>query len=305
VLLIALGIVAAVAAGIGTERWDRARARRLAALALNALLYVLLPLVALVNVGRLDVTAGVAAGIGIAYAAIVTVAVLAWLAARRLGLPRPVAGATIVSTMVANTGYLGIPLAGALLGHGAIATAVAFDLVVSQPMLFLGAFGVGAAMGTEAGGDLRSRLRTFFARNLTLPAVVLGLLLPASTFSTGVVDASHVLVVLIAPVGFFALGVTMTGESESGELELPPRITRAVATAMGLRLVVAPAIVVGLATLVPGVPDAYLLAAAMPTGLNALTAAHGYGLHAKTVASAIAWSTTVVLVVAAVAGAVA
>jgi predicted permease len=304
VLLITLGILAAVAVGIGTERWDRKRAQRLAALALNALLYVLLPVVALVNVGRLNVTSGVAAGIGIGYVTVISVSVLAWLIARRLGLPRPLMGAAIVGAMVANTGYLGIPLAGTLLGHGAIAAAVAFDLVVSQPMLFLGAFGVGATMGTQAGADLRSRLRTFFSRNVTLPAAILGLILPASTFSSGLVDASHVLVVLIAPIGFFALGVTMTGESESGELELPPKVTSPVAIALGLRIVVAPAIMVSLAALVPGVPDTYLLLAAMPTGLNALTAAHGYGLDAKVVAAAIAWSTAVVLVVAAVAGAV-
>ena len=63
-------------------------------------------------------------------------------------------------------------------------------------MLFLGAFGVAATMGTEAGADLRSRVRTFFSRNVTLPAAILGLILPASTFSTGLVDASHVLRVL-------------------------------------------------------------------------------------------------------------
>ena len=60
---------------------------------------------------------------------------------------------------MANTGYLGIPLAGVLLGRGAVAPAIAFDLLVSQPFLFIGAFGVAAATGSEGGGTA-DRLRT-------------------------------------------------------------------------------------------------------------------------------------------------
>jgi len=303
-LLITLGILASVGIGIGTERWDRARARRAASAALDLLLYVLLPIVVLTNIGRLHVTTGVAAGIGIGYVIAVILGVSAWLATRRLGVERPQAGATIVSAMVANTGYLGIPLAGTLLGRAAIPAAVAYDLAVSVPVLYLGGFGVGAAMGTEGGDSVGSRVKTFFTRNLAIPAAILGLVLPASVFSDGLVDASHVLVLAIAPLGFFALGVTMTGESEEGELDLPPKVTAPVATALALRLIVAPALMLTLSALIVDVPDAYLLAAAMPSGLNALTAAHGYGLDARIVAAAIAWSTALVLAVCAVAGAV-
>lgn len=301
-LLITLAILVSVAVGIALERRDRSLARRLARRALDLLLYVLLPIVILTNVGRLHITTGVAAGIGLAYVVIVAVSLAAWLMARRLRLDGPQRGAAVVATMVANTGYLGIPLAGVLLGRGAVAPAIAFDLLVSQPFLFIGAFGVAAATGSEGGGTAASRVRTFLTRNLALPAAILGLLLPASLFTDGIVDASHVLVLLIAPLGFFALGVTMMGESQSGKLDLPPAAGPPVITAVVLRNIVAPLLFLGLSSLIVDVPDAYLLAAAMPCGLNALTAAHGYGLDEGIVSSAIAWSTTFVLLGAAVAG---
>jgi predicted permease len=296
VLIITLLIVASVGIGIGAERRDRPRAQAASRRALDLLLYVLLPIIVLTNVGRLLVTSGVAAGLGLAYVTVITVSLLAWLATRRMRLPRPQAGASIITAMLANTGYLGIPLAGALIGRSAVPAAVAYDLAVSIPMLYIGGFGVAAAMGTEGGDTAGARLRAFLTRNLALPAAVLGLLLPASLFTNAIVDASHVLVLLIAPLGFFALGVTLTGESEHGDLDLPPRVTPPVATAIGLRIVVAPLLLLGLSTLIVDVPDAYLLGAAMPCGLNALTAAHGYGLDARIVGSAIAWSTVIVLV---------
>lgn len=303
-LLITLGILAAVAVGIGAERWNRARAQWAARGAFSVLLYVLLPIVVVVNIRQLHITSGVAAGIGLGYAVVVILGVLAWAITRRMDVPRDQAGAAIISSISANTGYLGIPLAGALLGTSAIPAAIAFDLAVSFPTLFLGVFGIAAAMGTRGGGGTRASLRAFFTRNLGIPAAILGLALPADTFSSGVIDASHVLVALIAPLGFFALGVTMTGESEEGELDLPPRVTPVIAVPIVLRCVVSPLLMLGLAALLVDVPDAYLLAAAMPCGLNALTAAHGYGLDAKVVATAIAWSTTLVLAAAAIAGAV-
>jgi len=304
VLLIVLAIVASVAIGVGAERRDRARAQALARRALDVLLYVLLPIVVLTNVGRLDVTAGVAAGIGLAYVTVILVSLTAWLITRRMRLPGPQAGATIVTAMLANTGYLGIPLAGVLLGPSAVPAAVAFDLVVSLPMLYLGGFGVAAALGADAGESPAARLRAFLTRNLALPAAVTGLLLPTGFFTDGVVDASHVLVLLIAPLGFFALGVTLTGESQDGELDLPPAVTPPVAVAVLLRNAVAPLLFLALSTLVADVPDAFFVAAAMPCGLNALTAAHGYGLDAQIVSAAIAWSTVLALIGAAIAGAI-
>ncbi len=303
-LLITLAILASVSVGMATERRNGPAAQRAARGALDLLLYVLLPIIVLTNIGRLHVTTGIASGIGLAYVIIISLGFAAAAMARRQGLARSEGGAVIVCVIVANTGYLGIPLAATLLGHDAIPAAIAYDLAVSYPMLYIGAFGVGAALGTEGGQSVGERTRTFFTRNMALPAAVLGLLLPASVFTNGIVDASHVLVYLIAPLGFYALGVTLMGEAEEEGLGIPPRLTAPVGIVLVLRNVMAPALMLGLSTLIVDVPDAYLLAAAMPCGLNALTAAHGYGLDLRITGSAVAWSTAIVLAGAAIAGAV-
>jgi predicted permease len=46
------------------------------------------------------------------------------------------------------------------------------------------------------------------------------------------------------------------------------------------------------------VPDAYLVQAAMASGINSLIVGHLYGLDLRLAASAIAWSTTLAVVAA-------
>ena len=120
-------------------------------------------------------------------------------------------------------------------------------------------------------------------------------LAPASLAPDVLVDASRVAVIAFVPLGFFAVGVTLAAESEEGALPFPPPMTPPVASAIGLRLLVAPAVLLALATPLVTLPDAYLLMAAMPTGINTLVVAHVYGLDLRIAAGAIAWSTTIVV----------
>src|SRR5204863_294024 len=80
-------------------------------------------------------------------------------------------------------------------------------------------------------------------------------------------------------------------------LERPQQgsLTAPVAGAIVLRLLVAPAVLLALAAPLVRLPDAYLLMAAMPTGINTLVVAHVYGLDLRIAAGAIAWSTTIVV----------
>jgi predicted permease len=68
-----------------------------------------------------------------------------------------------------------------------------------------------------------------------------------------------------------------------------------VAVAIALRLAVAPLLMIGFSALIDGVPDAYLLQAAMPAGVNSVVVAHAYGLDLKIAASAVAWTTMLVV----------
>lgn len=165
-LLVLLGILASTAVGVAAESRDRASAVAAADRAIALILYVLLPFVTFFAVARLELTAGVGIGLLIGYLEIATVGVIAWQVARRvLRLGDAATGAVIVGVVLANTGYLGIPLTTAILGREAIAPAVTWDLAISAPMLLVVGFGIGAALGTKAGETPRERARAFIVRD--------------------------------------------------------------------------------------------------------------------------------------------
>jgi malate permease and related proteins len=305
VIAVALTVAVAVAAGIGAERRWEERARSAARWLLGAMLYTLVPFVVFFNIARLHVSVDVGAGLGLAYVMLGAVGLAAWLVGRRvLALERPATGSLVASVVQVNTGYLGLPLIAALLGPHALGQAAAYDTLVSAPVLFGPVFAIGAAFGRDAGEGRRERLRAFFIRNPPLLAVVAALLAPDSLAPDALVDASRVVVFLLAPAGFFAVGVTLAAEAETGSLPVPPPLTPAIGCALALRLLVAPAVLYLLALPLIDLPDAYLVQAAMPTGINALVVAHAYGLDLRPLAGTIAWSTGIVLVAALVGAAV-
>jgi malate permease and related proteins len=313
VLAVALAIAASVAAGRAAERRFGEGARAASRAMLTALLWTVLPFVTFFTLARLEIDAGVGAGLLFAYAELALVGALAYLLATRvLGLDRPATGALVVVVVLANTGYLGIPLTAALLGPDDLAAAIAFDTVVSGPMFYVVGFAIGAAFGTAAGATRRARARAFVTRNPPLVAVVAALLAPDALAPDALVDVARVVVYAILPVGFFALGVTLAAESAGARPALPAlrrraagptspssrRLVAAVAVALALRLLVAPAALLGMSALIVRVPDAYLVQAAMPSGINSLIVAHAYGLDLRLISTVLAWSTGIAVVAA-------
>jgi predicted permease len=71
-----------------------------------------------------------------------------------------------------------------------------------------------------------------------------------------------------------------------------------VALAVGARLALAPALLMLLAAPLIDLPSAYRLMSAMPTGINAMTVSHAYGLDNRIVAETITWSTAIVVLAA-------
>jgi predicted permease len=300
VIALAAVIVAATAAGAIAHRRRPRLAEQAARRLMDAILWVLLPIVAFFNMAALELTVEIGAGIAFAYAGLVVTMALAWVVgARVLGLSRRATGALIVSAGLANTGYLGLPFNAVTLGFEALPEAVAYDVLVSGVALVTIGFSIGAAFGTEEKGA-GGRLRAFLLRNPALWATAAGLLAPDVLAPEPAVDASRLLVVATVPIGFFAVGVALAGEATTGadgRRSLPARLDRAVAAAAGLKLLVIPAVVLGLSALVIRVPDPYLIQAAMPTGVNTLVIAHAYGLDRRIAAGAIAWTTTIVVAV--------
>jgi predicted permease len=289
-IYVALAVVIATAIGIACER-RFAGARQAANRTLWVMLYVLVPFVSFVNIAHLHVTVGAGVGIAAAWVMIGAVGLCAYGVGRfALHLPDRELGALIVTVVVVNTGYLGLPMAVALLHARALGAAVAYDQLVSGPALPLVGFGVGAFFGTQSGGEGLVRLRTFLTRNPPLIGVVAGLLAPPSLAPAPLPAISLLL------LGFFAVGVHLSSERREDSAPLLEWPDRRVGVAVALRLVAAPLILAGLAAPFLRLPSAYLLQAGMPSGINSLIVGHAYGLDQRLIATIVVWSTGIVLV---------
>ena len=299
-------IIAAIlvsgAAGVAAERRWPDRAGPGSRKSLLWVLYVILPPTTFFNLAAIDFDANLGGGIAIGWVATGLAAAAAWLiGSKLLRAERPVIGAMITCTLVANTGYLGYPLVAALLGLDKVGEGVAYDIGVGAPALLIGGFAAGAAFGTKAGTGARERTGSFFARNLPLYAAVLALFAPDSLAPDVLVDISRIVVIGILPVGFFAVGAALAEEADVGALRIPPPLSRPTVAVVFTKLVLLPGLLLAIAVPLIDLPSTYLLMAAMPSGLNSMIVAHAYGLDLSTTAEAVTWTTTIVVVVALVA----
>jgi len=303
-LFVLFGIIASAAAGMASERRWGERAVEGTGRAFDVLLYGLLPLITFFAVARLELTAGLGVGLLLAYLELGCVGLLAYVVSRRvLRLGDPGTGAVVVSSILANTGYLGLPLTAAVLGTDVIPEAITWDLAVSVPMLFVPAFAIGAALGDKAGETPRERFRAFVVRNPPLIALAVALVVPDAWAPEPIARVARYAALALLPVGFFALGVHLRQEAEDGTLRFPPPLTRPVLVVLGARVVLAPALFAAGALSVTAltdveIPGAYFAQAGMPCGINALIVSHVYGLDLRIAASAVAWSTTAVVTAA-------
>jgi predicted permease len=293
-----LAIVASVAAGAWAHRRYGDGAIALTRRLLDALLYVALPFVAFFVIARAQLSAGAGFGLLLAYAMLAIVGLVAWALARHLlHLPPASVAMVVIASIMANTGYFGAPVVATLLGRDALSGAVTYDALVSGPVFFVAAFAIAAAFTTR-GQTPAERLRTFLLRNPPLLAVAAAFVVPDALAPDLLVDIARVTLIAIAPIGFFVVGVRLAAE----RVGFPPPLSAPVAVIVVLRVVVAPLLMLALATTTVGVPDAYLLQAAMPVGVNTLVVAHAYDLDHRIAAAALAWSTALVLLGGLVAG---
>jgi hypothetical protein len=298
--LVAAAILASTAIGMGAEHRFGGAAQRFARRLIDGMVWLLVPFIVFFITARLHLGGGVGVGLALAFVELGAVGLLGYVVATRvLKLPRPAVGALVCLVILANTGYLGIPLTAALLGQHALAPAIAWDTIVSQTMLYTAGFAVGAAFGTRAGERPSERVRAFFTRNPVLYALIAGLIAPDAITPQALVDVAKLLAIYtLLPLGFSLVGVNLMAEREEGSLAFPPRLDVPVGTAIVLRLLVAPALLVGLSSVTLTVPHAYIVQAAMPSGINTLIVAHVYGLDLRLASSTIAWSTAIAVVTA-------
>jgi malate permease and related proteins len=292
---LALTVLAATAAGFGAEHRMGERADDVAQRVVWLMLWVLGPPITFLNLAALELRAEVGAGIAFAYAALLVSLAIAWaLGTFVLRLPRPAVGGLMLVAAFANTGYLGLPFVAAVFGLDDLPDAVAYDVVLTTIGIFTIGFSVGAAFGTR-GDRPRERVMAFFAHNPVVWAALAGFLAPSALAPQAAVDVSQIAVFALLPLGFFVVGVTLASEAEEGAVRFPPPLTPAVGTALALKLLLSPAIVLGLSAVILRVPGSYLAQAAMASAINCIVVARTFGLDRGLVASAIAWSTAIVV----------
>jgi malate permease and related proteins len=300
-LAVVLAIVLSTAAGIWAERRFGGRAGLASRRSLLFVLYVVLPPTTFFNLAAAEIDADIGIGVVLAIVAVIGATLVSYLVGSRLmRLDRPAVGSMLCCTLVGNTGYLGYPLVAVLLGFDRLSEAVVYDILVASPALLLGAFSVGAAFGTEAGEGPRERVTAFFTRNPPLYAALLALVAPDSLAPDVLVDASRIAIVAVLPLGFFAVGAALAEEAEEGALPVPPPLDAPVAATVGIKLAVVPGLLYLLALPLIELPDAYLLLAAMPCGINTMIVTHAYGLDLRITAEAVAWSTAIAVAAAVV-----
>jgi len=256
---------------------------------------VLLPPIAFFNLARLELDGRLLGGIALGSVALALTGLAAYLAGTHLlRLDRAATGTIMVAALIGNTGNLGLPLSLAVLGPDTLGEAVAYHELVQSPWFYLGSFAVGAAFGTAAGESTRQRLLAFL-RNPPLFGALLGLAAPAALAPDLAVEITRVIAFSLLPIGFFVVAVTLAAEGRGLAM---PRLTRTLLAVCGLRLVVAPLLLLALAAPLVSLPATYLVQSAMPVGITGLVVAHRYGLEVPTIAAAVAWSTLLVIVVA-------
>ena len=290
-------IAASTAVGFGAERRFTGTAEHVSQRLMHYVLWIAMPLVTFFNIAALELGAQLGAGIAFAYLSETAALVIAFVVGTYvLRMPRPSTGALMVASSQGNTGFLGIPIVAVLLGFDEVANAVAYNVLVTAMAVVTIGFSIGAAFGTIAERP-RDRLKVFFTRNPALWAALAGFLAPDVLAPVWAVDGSRLLVLAIIPIGFFAVGVTLAGESAEQGAPFPPTLDAAVAWALCLKLLVAPAVLLGLSTLVIEVSPTFVLEAAMASGLTNLIVAETYGLDRRLAAASILYGTLICLVV--------
>ncbi len=300
-LALALAIAVSAGAGVLAHRRRPLAAELLSNQLIRFVLWVVLPPCVFVNVAHFQIASAAGLGLLVGLGALCAGGALAWLVADRLlRLPPRTAGAVICSSIVANTGYFGLPATLLVFGSAAVPRAAAWDALVTGPVTFLAGFAIGAYYGEGSGAGVGSMLRPFLRRNPVLWVLPAALATPSSAIPSWALDCSHIAFLALLPVGFYVLGVNLAipvDDRGGGSLALP------ITAAVSIRLLVIPCLFLLTGSLVSGIPSSYYIQASAPAGINALIVATMFDLDRRLTANVIAVTTVIAICGVAVMGA--
>ncbi|MRR11288.1 AEC family transporter [bacterium] len=247
----------------------------------SVIVYAGLPALIFRAVHGADLGADLALVAGLAWAVFAVSALVAWWLSRVLRLERHVAGGFVLATALGNTGFVGYPLAEALLGPTGLVRAVFYDVFGTVGALVVVGLFIAEHYGAP-GGRRVNPLREV----LTFPAVIalaVALALRSVTLPVLVSDWIDLLANLVVPLIMISVG-----------LSLRPRALRDFAVPLalvaGIKLVLAPLAALALGTLVLSDADAVravVLEAGMPSMMLTLVVGARFRLETDFIAAAI------------------
>ncbi len=278
-------------AGIGVVLRKAGLLRREDAKKLNALIiYVALPALVFraVHGAELDVSLLLVAVVG--WVALLAAFGAAWLWCRWCHSERPTTGGFLIAASLGNTGYLGYPLALALLGDEGLVRAIFYDQFATVLAVLTIGLGIAHRMGTESDGRANpvKDIVTFPG----LIALALAFVLRPFAMPGLVSDVLEALSGLVVPLIMISLGLSL-------EVKAIRRNPSAIGALAGIKLVLAPLVAWGIGSLLLEDPDAVrlvVLEAGMPSMLLSLVFGLRYGLDADFISSAILVTTLGALV---------
>lgn len=224
---------------------------------------------------------------------------LGWLLARALKLEGPRAGAFILATALGNTGYIGYPVVQAVLGADALPSAIFYDVFGTVVALVVVGFAVARHYGASDEPPINP-LREI-VRFPAFGALLIALALRAVAIPEPVSHGLELLASLVAPLIMLSVGLSLRWRALG-------RSAGPLALLAGLRLLVAPAVALGITagmfavapwalatsasgSAAAGAADAtarlIALQAGVPTMMLTLAAGERFGLDTEFIASAI------------------
>jgi predicted permease len=234
-----------------------------------------LPGLVLAKVPDLVLDARTLVPIGVAWSQLVVLVLVVLLLSRLMGWTRRTTGTLLLCVPLGNTSFLGFPAIEALLGADHLPHAIVYDQLGSFLALATWGSFVAARYGSGAAPTLAGIVR----RVVTFPAFV-ALVVALASRVVGLppaVDAiAEALGATLTPLTMLAIGL---------RLRVPDRARAGLlATGLGLRMVAAPAAVLGVAALLGASGQAWeaaTLEAAMPPMVTAGVVASAAGLDER------------------------
>lgn len=246
----------------------------------TVLLYSALPVLIFSSVQRAEIDGSLAALPLLGWGLALTGLLLAWAAAKALRLPGPTAGAFVLVAAFGNTGYVGYPLAQAMLGESGLVRAVFSDVFGNTAAVVI----VGTLIAARL-GDSDARVHPV-KEIVTYPpfiALALALLLRGIALPIALTNWLDAFGKVVVPVIMISLGLTLRPRA-LGKRALPALL------AAGVKLVVLPAMALGIGVLLLKDADTLrivVLQASVPSMMLAMIIGERFKLDTEFIASAI------------------